>query len=109
MGDRTDIHESVQILELSQVVGHNDLRLVMEEEASLQFQETFSALSQLTSLHLSNVRCMAVLPAGVFGSMTNLRYISHRYTVCCFQRGSAARAFARVSCVGIPFRPICKL
>jgi len=89
-GEATNIHAFAQTLELSQVrPGNGKVEDEVWEASSLQFQDTFRALGQLTRLHLSNVASilvMDVLPAEDVGSLTNLRYISH----------SIERAFAHV-------------
>lgn len=64
------------MLELSQVRPGNEEEVEVIGEASLQFRETLRALGHLTSLHLSNVNCMDVLPMEV-DSLTNLRCIPH--------------------------------
>jgi hypothetical protein len=67
----TKSHEFAQMLELSQV------------NTNQSFQETLRVLGQLTSLHLSDVLReggMNVLPEKDIGSLTNLRYITHKHT-----------------------------
>lgn len=87
----------MQVLELSKVTIVDNIEEDPWEEEILQFQKTFRALGQLTSLSLSDVISrvgMSVLPADDIGHLTNLRYVSH----LCGQRhhrGSAACALAR--------------